>query len=84
IGYNIGCLFAKTISHSSLSNQAESKNLMMAVNSFHGHAHNCTCQLTKHPLYLKGFGLEDMEMCEQIFSSSNGTAHVIQHASHFH
>ncbi|EGO23333.1 hypothetical protein SERLADRAFT_440064 [Serpula lacrymans var. lacrymans S7.9] len=55
IGYDIGFSFAKTISRSSLSNQAELKNLMMAVNSFYGHAHNCTCQLTKHPLYLKGF-----------------------------
>jgi len=54
------------------------------VNAFHGHVHNHMCQLQYHPLYLPGTGLEDFETCEHVFSSSNATASLIHHASHFH
>ena len=54
------------------------------MNAFHGHAHNRMCQLQYHPLYLPGTGLEDFETCEHVFSSSNATAGLIRHASHFH
>ncbi|KAI6039291.1 hypothetical protein EDC04DRAFT_2501531, partial [Pisolithus marmoratus] len=56
----------------------------LVMNTFHGHAHNCMCQLWYHPLYLAGMGLEDFETCECIFSSLNPTVALICHASHFH
>jgi len=59
-------------------------NVQLVVNAFHGHAHNRMCQLQYHPLYLPGTGLKDFETCERVFSSSNATAVLIRHASHFH
>ena len=56
----------------------------MAVDAFHGHAHNRLCQLSNHPLFLKGFGLEDLATCERIFAGTNLATRLIQHASHFH
>jgi len=84
IGSDIGCSLASTVAASSIHNKASRNNLLLAVNAFHGHAHNHKCQLQNHPLYLHGFGLEDLETCKQIFSSSNATAPLIRHASHFH
>jgi hypothetical protein len=34
-------------------------------------------------MYLRGFGLEDLETCECIFASSNAAVCLIFHASHF-
>ncbi|KAG1742887.1 hypothetical protein EDB19DRAFT_1894855 [Suillus lakei] len=62
IGSNIGCSLSKT---------AAQHKLLLSVNAFHGHAHNRKCQLQFHPMYLCGFGLEDLETCERIFASSN-------------
>ncbi|KAG1772866.1 hypothetical protein EV702DRAFT_976388, partial [Suillus placidus] len=45
---------------------------------------NHRCQLAHHPLYLEGFGIEDLETCEHIFSSSNSACGLIRHASYFH
>ena len=59
-------------------------NLKVVVNAFHGFARNRICQLQNHPLYLTGFGIEDLETCERIFSSSNSAAVLIRHASLFH
>jgi hypothetical protein len=84
IGSDIGCQLSKTVAASSLREKAANSNLRLAVNAFHGHAHNRTCQLQNHPLYLPGFGLEDLETCERVFSSSNAVASLIRHASHFH
>ncbi|KIK12282.1 hypothetical protein PISMIDRAFT_18846 [Pisolithus microcarpus 441] len=42
------------------------------------------CQLENHPLYQSGFGNEDLETCERIFSSSNNMAPLICHTSEFH
>ncbi|KAG2058708.1 hypothetical protein BDR06DRAFT_980166 [Suillus hirtellus] len=70
-GYDIGCLYSTTV-HCFL------------VNSFHGHAHNCHCQLEFHPLYQKGLGLEDLETCERIFSALNAVSPIICHAAYFH
>ncbi|EGO23128.1 hypothetical protein SERLADRAFT_409558 [Serpula lacrymans var. lacrymans S7.9] len=58
IGYDIGCAHEATI----------------VVNTFHGYGHNCLCQLCKHPLYLTGYGLEDLETLERVFSASNSVA----------
>ncbi|KAG2033287.1 hypothetical protein BDR03DRAFT_935700 [Suillus americanus] len=71
IGSDIGC------------NKAFNRKLLLLVNAFHRHAHNCKCQLQYHPMYLRGFGLEDLKTCEHIFASSNAAACLIRHASHF-
>lgn len=84
IGHDIGCASKKTIVHSSIGDKARESNLVIVVNAFHGFAHNRICQLENHPLYQTGFGIEDLETCERIFSSSNATASLIRHASLFH
>ncbi|KIK34196.1 hypothetical protein CY34DRAFT_98437 [Suillus luteus UH-Slu-Lm8-n1] len=84
IGSDIGCSLTKTVAASSIHDKAADHHLLLAVNAFHGHAHNCKCQLRHHPLYLRGFGLEDFETCERIFAGSNAAASLIWHASHFH
>ncbi|KAG1863675.1 hypothetical protein F4604DRAFT_1587045, partial [Suillus subluteus] len=84
LGHDIGCTSHKTIAASLIGAKAEQSNLIVAVNAFHGYTHNHRCQLANHPLYMNGFGIEDLETCEQIFSSSNSTAILIRHASYFH
>ncbi|KAG1756913.1 uncharacterized protein EDB91DRAFT_1233596 [Suillus paluster] len=76
-GYDIRCLYSKTVVRSSISAKAVSFQHHFVVNSFHGHAHNCCCQLQFHPLYQKGLGLEDLETCEHIFSALNAISPVI-------
>ncbi|KAG1813901.1 uncharacterized protein BJ212DRAFT_1447699 [Suillus subaureus] len=83
-GYDIGCLYSKTVAASSISLKASANHHRFLVNLFHGHAHNCQCQIQYHPLYQKGLGIEDLEMCEQIFSGSNAVAPVVRHVSYFH
>ncbi|KAG2758113.1 hypothetical protein P692DRAFT_20669010, partial [Suillus brevipes Sb2] len=70
LGHDIGCTSRKTIAGSSIGAKAEELNLIVA--------------LANHPLYLDGFGIEDLETCEHIFSSSNSAAILIRHASYFH
>ncbi|KAI6015494.1 hypothetical protein BKA83DRAFT_4498752 [Pisolithus microcarpus] len=84
VGHDVGCASKKTIASSSLGKEAQEKQLKVVVNAFHGFAHNRMCQLENHPLYQSGFGNEDLETCERIFSSSNNTAPLIRHASEFH
>jgi len=84
IGYDIGCSFSKTVQSSSLATQAAALNIWFAVPSFHGYTHNRQCQLSHHPLYMTGFGLEDMETCERMFSAFNGLAPVTRYSSSFH
>src|SRR5882757_8440640 len=84
IGYDIGCSFGATVAASSIGAKAKGSNLKTCVNAFHGHAHKCLCQLTHHPLYLTGIGLDDIKTCERIFSASNAVAHLVRHASFFH
>ena len=66
------------------SEKAQDLRLQVAVDAFHGHAHNRLCQLSNHPLFHKGFGLEDLATCERIFSGTNPVTRLIRHASHFH
>lgn len=82
--FDIGCAFDGTVKRSSLSQRACAAGLSFSVNSFHGYGHNRRCQLRYHPLYRKGFGLEDLETCERFFSGSNEVAAIVRHASHFH
>jgi len=84
IGYDIGCSFSATIKVSSISKWACKEKLLCCVNAFHGHVHKRICQLSHHPLYLPGLGLEDLETCERIFSASNVVAHLVRHASYYH
>ena len=84
VGYDIGCSHRATVKASSISQKAERNRLVLVVNAFHGHAHNRMCQLRHLPLYLFGFGIEDLETCERIFSASNHVARLIRHASLFH
>ncbi|KAJ7831313.1 hypothetical protein B0H14DRAFT_2592757 [Mycena olivaceomarginata] len=60
-GYNIGCHFDATVCYSELGDQARANKLKCLVGSFHGHAHNCLCQLSFLATYVEGMGLEDLE-----------------------
>jgi Kyakuja-Dileera-Zisupton transposase len=82
--YDIGCVFQKTVSKSSLGPRAEAQQFRLAVGAFHGHAHNRACQLQWHPLYVKGMGRSEGEGCERIFAASNAIARGTRHASQFH
>lgn len=84
VGYDIGCSHKVTVAASSISKKAQDLNLQLAVDAFHGHAHNRICQLLNHPLFLEGFGLEDLATCERIFAGTNPATRLIRHASHFH
>jgi len=84
IGSDIRCSLASSVAASSIWDKVSCNTLQLAVNAFHGHAHNRWCQLENHPLYRHGFGLEDLETCKQIFASSNAMAPLIRHALHFH
>ncbi|PBL04571.1 hypothetical protein ARMGADRAFT_1041781 [Armillaria gallica] len=53
---------------------ARSHQYCSLVGLFHGHAHNCCCQLCNLGTYILGMGLEDLETCEQWFSKSNSLA----------
>jgi hypothetical protein len=82
--YDIGCTFDKTIDNSHIGLVARRKELRMMVGAFHGHAHNCGCQLLWHPLYIKGTGLTEGEGCKHIFSASNDLAQITRTSSRFH
>jgi len=84
VGYDIGCSFQTTIAASSIGKKAEEAGFKTCVNAFHGHVHKRICQLSHHPLYLPGLGLEDLETCERIFAASNTVARLVHHASFFH
>lgn len=82
--YDIGCAFQTTLYNSVLGPQARALNFRLMVGAFHGHAHNRLCQLSWHPLYIKGTGNSEGEGCEHVFSSSNNQARNTRHASRFH
>lgn len=84
IGYDIGCVFQKTISSSSLGAQFTESKSRCCVNAFHGYSHNFACQTQNHPNVIDGVGIEDLETMERIFSSSNQVAGVTRYASAYH
>ncbi|KAH9952513.1 hypothetical protein BGW80DRAFT_1194853 [Lactifluus volemus] len=84
IGYDIRCSFTATVGNSSIAHKAHNKGLRFVVPAFHGYAHKRLCQLSFHPLFVTGFGIEDLETAERIFSSFNGLANTTRHASRFH
>lgn len=84
-GFDVGCTFKKTVGSSALVGpRAREQDLRVIVNAFHGWAHNHGCQISHHPLYTAGAGLEDFEGMERFFSSSNDVAGVVRYASRFH
>ncbi|KAF8163878.1 hypothetical protein K438DRAFT_1618050 [Mycena galopus ATCC 62051] len=83
-GYDIGCGHAKTLKNSPLGPKAKEHNFRMLVGAFHGHAHNCRCQLKYLATYVEGMGIEDLEGCERLFSKSNGLSRSVRYASVFH
>jgi len=82
--YDIGCAFSKTLKNSSISQKAKDAAFRLMIGAFHGHAHNCHCQLQWHPLYIQGTGHSGGEGCEHVFSSSNDLAWSTCHATCFH
>ncbi|KAG0697996.1 hypothetical protein DFH29DRAFT_878298 [Suillus ampliporus] len=82
--YNIGCAFTKTLGNSTIGPRAQDLGFCLMVGAFHGHAHNCMCQLDWHPMYIMGTGHSKGEGCEHIFSTSNALARGTRHASTFH
>jgi Kyakuja-Dileera-Zisupton transposase len=84
IGYNIGCSFTATIAKSSIAQKAHNNGLCVVVPAFHGYAHKHLCQLSFHPLFIPGFGIEDLKMAECIFASFNGLTNITCYASRFH
>ncbi|KAF8515032.1 hypothetical protein BU17DRAFT_93915 [Hysterangium stoloniferum] len=84
IGYDIGCSFTTTLANSSLGVKARENSLKFVVPAFHGHAHNRSCQLSYHVGMCKGFGLEDCEVCERVFSGSNKIARCTRHSTIYH
>ncbi|KAF8485675.1 hypothetical protein JB92DRAFT_2555527, partial [Gautieria morchelliformis] len=84
LGYDIACSFTSTLMRSSLAMAAWQANLQMVMPAFHGHAHNRQCQLHFHIMMSEGFGLEDLQTCECVFSGSSVAARLTQHATQFH
>ncbi|KAG1883668.1 hypothetical protein F4604DRAFT_1878921 [Suillus subluteus] len=83
-GYDIKCAQEKILLCSSLVNQVKELNLQGVVPAFHGHAHNCLCQVQHHSKYKVGAGKEDFKMCERVFSESNALASETRNATEFH
>ncbi|KAJ7778568.1 hypothetical protein B0H14DRAFT_3095839 [Mycena olivaceomarginata] len=83
-GYDVGCDFQMTIKNSPLAARARQCNFRCLVGAFHGHAHNCLCQLCNLATYVLGLGCEDLEGCERFFSGSNGLAKSCRYTSTFH
>ncbi|KAG2068778.1 hypothetical protein BDR04DRAFT_1129090 [Suillus decipiens] len=73
-GYDIKCTFEKIIQWSSLADNAKCLSLQGVVPAFHGHAHNCLCQVEHHLKYKVSAGKEDFKTCEWVFSESNALA----------
>ena len=80
ISYNIGCAFGDTVLHTSLKLAFEASGSHFCVNAFHGYSHSYNCQVQHHPNVIASIGLEEMEMLEQIFSTSNQLAPVTHYA----
>jgi Kyakuja-Dileera-Zisupton transposase len=85
IGYDIGCAFTSKVKSSKLvAPKVHDNGLRFSVNSFHGYAHSRLCQLDNHPLYLTGWGIEDLEGLERVFSASNAVTPSIRYAARYH
>ncbi|KAG8917522.1 hypothetical protein FRC02_003065 [Tulasnella sp. 418] len=81
IGYDIGCVFKKTITRTSIGKQLDAQFVVPAM---HGYAHNRPCQLKHHPKYVLGAGIEDFETCERTFSLTNHCTSITRLATAYH
>ncbi|KAG9313666.1 hypothetical protein JVU11DRAFT_6009 [Chiua virens] len=81
---NIHCAFIKFLLCCSLRPTICTRGIYGVVLSFHGHAHNCLCQVQHHPKYKVSAGKEDFKTCEQVFSVSNAVTSQICNAINFH
>ncbi|KAG2357877.1 hypothetical protein BDR07DRAFT_1296408 [Suillus spraguei] len=61
-GYDIKCTLEKILLRSSLADQVKQLNLQGVVPAFHGHAHNCLCQVQHHLKYKVGASKEDFRV----------------------
>ncbi|KAH9850543.1 hypothetical protein C2E23DRAFT_869967 [Lenzites betulinus] len=80
-GFDISCTFEGTIKSSSLGPAFQRSGSRICINAFHGYSHNYQCQLCNHPNIFPGIGLEDLEVIECIFSTSNHLASIVRYAS---
>ena len=83
-GYDIGCVFKKTIATSSLGTKFNQSQSRCCVNAFHGYSHNFACQTKNHPNVIEGMGLKDLETMERVFSSLNQVAAVTRYLLAYH
>lgn len=83
VGYDIGCVFGKTIASSSLGRAFEDAKCRCCVNAFHGYSHSYECQKKNHPNGIEGMGLEDLETLERIFSASNALGGVTRYMTRY-
>ncbi|KAG2096945.1 hypothetical protein BD769DRAFT_1631409 [Suillus cothurnatus] len=73
LGYDIGCSSRKTVAASSIAAKAHANNLVIAVNAFHGYAHNCQCRFS-HNNYIQALSmindftplLDDFKLCKSL------------------
>ncbi|TFK38315.1 hypothetical protein BDQ12DRAFT_698856 [Crucibulum laeve] len=82
--YDIGCKFGTMLSRSDLGQCVQELQYKALIGVFHGHVHNCICQLSHLATYVKGMELENLEGCEWFFSKFNALASSTQYASPFH
>lgn len=81
--YDIGCAFETTARLRNVLGN-ETHRVSYTVPSWHGWSHNRLCQLSYHPLYRKGTGIEDFEGCERLFSFTNNAASSSRHVTPYH
>ena len=81
IGYDISCVFGKTILLTSLGAKFQESGSRTCVNAFHSYSHNYKCQCKNYPNNIVSMGLEDLETLERVFSASNSLAAVTRYAS---
>ena len=82
--FDISCQFETTLDNSNLRPYAHEANFKCLVDSSHGHAQHCLCQLSHLTTYQPGLRLENLEVCEHMFSQSNANGGIVQHMSIFH
>ena len=57
-GYDIGCVFQKTVAASRLGPLFAETQSHCCVNAFHGYSHNFACQTRNHPNMIEGEPLQ--------------------------
>ncbi|KAG2343102.1 hypothetical protein BDR05DRAFT_976169 [Suillus weaverae] len=76
-GYDIGCHFKTTLSHSSLGQCACKLNHTLLVGASHGHAHQCLCQLNHLATYSNA--LASSVRYVSVFHQCQAITHYFEH-----